>query len=55
MINYNKINDTILKIVNLCKSLKKLNKEELMYLKTLLEIKLYLDKFCKDKKWIILG
>lgn len=44
MINYKKINFSISKILELTESLSKLNKEELNYLKTAIEIKLKLDE-----------
>lgn len=44
MINYKKINNTISKIIDVYDSLKDLNKEELIYLKASVEIKLELDK-----------
>lgn len=47
MINYKKINNTISKIIDVYESLKELKKEELIYLKAAVEIKLELDKLSK--------
>lgn len=47
MIDYKKINNTISKIIDVYDSLKDLNKEELIYLKASVEIKLELDKLSK--------
>ena len=49
MINYKKINETISKISDVNKKLKELNKEELIYLKATIEIKLELDRLSKVK------
>lgn len=52
MINYKKINFSISKILELAESLSKLNKEELKYLKTAIEIKLKLDELEQlEKRW----
>lgn len=53
MINYKKINFSISKILELAESLSKLNKEELKYLKTAIEIKLKLDELEQlEKRWL---
>lgn len=57
MINYKKINNTISKIIDVYESLNKLNKDELIYLKASIEIKLELDKISKlenykARRWV---
>lgn len=49
MINYKKINNIISKIIDVNESLNKLNKDELIYLKASIEIKLELDEISKLK------
>lgn len=50
MIDYKKINKIISKIIDILENLKDLNKEELIYLKAAIEIKLELDKLSKLEK-----